>query len=143
MDFVIDPTLEQLDAFVEGIPKDLYVSPQAARDALAERGMFNLVDSETSWKADLIIRKDRPFSREEFARRRPTTLFGCELFVVSPEDSILSKLEWARAGGSEQQIRDAESVASRAELDVAYLRRQAAALGISDLLDRVLAGSKS
>lgn len=31
--------------------------------------IVGLLDDE--WKADLIMRKDRPFSREEFARRQP------------------------------------------------------------------------
>lgn len=138
VDLVIDPTPEQLDALLVLLKPGFYVSTEAAREALAGREMFNVIDLESSWKADLIVRKDRPFSREEFSRRRPAQLFGTEVFVVSPEDSLLSKLEWARQSGSEQQLRDAAAIVARTPLDRDYLHRQAAALGITDLLDRVL-----
>jgi hypothetical protein len=48
-----------------------YISPESAREALARRSMFNVIDFDEGWKADLIVRKDRPFSIEEL-RRRPT-----------------------------------------------------------------------
>jgi hypothetical protein len=142
VDIVIDPAPAGLDALISLLRPEFYVSADAARDALRERGMFNVIHLETGWKVDLIVRKDRPFSREEFARRRPAHLFGSDVFVVSPEDSLLSKLEWAQKGGSEQQLRDAAGIAARTPLDSAYLHRQAAALGITDLLERVLSGSR-
>ena len=62
------------------------------------------------------------------------------LFIVSPEDTILSKLEWAKKGESERQLRDAAGVllAQGARLDRSYLLRWAAELGVSDLLSRLL-----
>ena len=97
IDVVIDPTPERL--LEELAPDRYYVSATAAREALALRRQFNVVDLETGWKIDLIIRKDRAYSREEFARRQPAR-------VASAEDTVLSKLEWAKAGESERQLRD-------------------------------------
>lgn len=51
----------------------MYVSDVAAREALADRSMFNIVDPESGWKVDLIVRKLRPFSEQEFARRQSVT----------------------------------------------------------------------
>jgi hypothetical protein len=48
------------------------------------------------WKIDLIIRKSRPFSEEEFRRRELVNLQGRSLFVASAEDVVVSKLEWVR-----------------------------------------------
>jgi hypothetical protein len=55
---------------------DLYVSADAAMEALERESMFNVVDTATGWKADLIIRKSRSFSQVEFARRRGFDLEG-------------------------------------------------------------------
>src|SRR2546423_709510 len=66
VDFVIDPTSEQLDRFLALLGDRHYVSPAAAREALSGRSMFNVIDFAEGWKADFIIRKDRPFSVEEF-----------------------------------------------------------------------------
>ena len=68
--------------------------------------MFNIIDLASGWKADLIIRKDRPFSREELARRQPVNISGVETYIATPEDAILSKIEWHSMSGSERQRRD-------------------------------------
>ena len=61
---------------------------------------------------------------------------------TSPEDTVLSKLEWYRMGGevSERQWRDILGVLkTRAgELDLDYLRKWAKELNVSDLLERIL-----
>lgn len=45
-----------------------YADAQVARDALRARRQFNVIDPKSAFKVDLIVRKDRPFSREEFSR---------------------------------------------------------------------------
>jgi hypothetical protein len=109
---VFDPSHEALLQFLDRVPADrVYVDRDAALDALARRDLFNLIDLETGWKVDLIVRKNRPFSRAEVDRRIPARWMGVDLFVASPEDGILSKLEWARlSGGSERQLRDVAGV---------------------------------
>jgi hypothetical protein len=141
LDIVIDPTAEQLDAFVASLGERYYVSPAAAREAFARRSMFNLIDFGSGWKADMILRKDRPFSVEEFRRRRQgVDLHGCRVAVASPEDVILSKLEWDKITPSERQVQDALNVAvvQGTNLDQDYLRRWAAVLGVAAKLETVL-----
>lgn len=136
IDLVIDPTPEALGRFVASFDPDrYYVSPSAA-DALANRDQFNVIDSRTGWKVDLIIRKDRPFSRTEFSRRAAARALEVDVFLASAEDTVLAKLEWARLGGSARQVADAATVlAVRAgEIDDEYMDRWAADLGVVDLL---------
>ena len=75
-DIIIAPAEEQLIAFVKSLGDDYYVSDDTAREALKNNSMFNVIDIQNSWKADFIIRKDRPFSREEFRRRRKANIMG-------------------------------------------------------------------
>ncbi len=101
--------------------------------------MFNVVDMTSGWKVDLIVRKARPFSVEEFRRRTPASVLGTAVFVATPEDTILSKLEWASMSGSERQLRDVSGVVEvrRGALDVAYIERWAKDLGLLDLWRKV------
>jgi hypothetical protein len=142
-DIVIDPTGEALDRLVATLAAaGFYADPAAARDALRRRRQFNVIDTETAFKVDLIIRKDRPFSREELARRVQADLAGARIPVATPEDTILSKLEWAKkSGGSERQVEDARGVVQvkGPDLDRAYLERWAGQLGVLDLW-RTIAG---
>jgi hypothetical protein len=141
-DVVIDPTPEALDALVASLLEEgYYVDARIARDALRGRRLFNVIDPETAFKVDLIIRKERPFSREEFARRERRDLGGLPASVATAEDTILSKLEWSRkAGGSERQLADALGVlrVSGGRIDRAYVEKWAAALGVEDLWQELL-----
>jgi hypothetical protein len=78
LDVVIDPPSAQaLDALVASMSLDCYyVDLDAARDALRRRSMFNVVDHVSGWKVGFIVRKNRAFSRNEFARRMPMSLLG-------------------------------------------------------------------
>ena len=57
VDLVVELDGARLRALLASLPEDqLYDSPDAARDALRRRSMFNVIDLETGWKADLIVR---------------------------------------------------------------------------------------
>ena len=139
IDLVIDPDGPALTRFVAGLDRDrFYVGD--AHGALARRDQFNVIDVTTGWKVDLIIRKDRPFSRTEFDRRRPVVLAGVPTAVASVEDTILAKLEWATAGDSDRQRRDviAMLAVQAATLDMAYLRHWAQILDLTDDLEAAI-----
>ena len=143
-EIVIAPVEEQLIDFVKSLGDDYYVSHDAAREAFKNNSMFNVVDIRSSWKADFIICKDRPFSREEFQRRRKANIMGLDVWVVSPEDVILSKLEWAKNSESNQQYRDALGVATVQydRLDRDYLYKWAKELQVESSLEQLLGKAK-
>lgn len=133
LDLVVDPTHQQLVTFLDAVPADaLYVDRRAALDALGERSMFNVIDLHGGWKVDLIIRKARPFSREELARRQSATIEGVTLPVATAEDTIVAKLEWARRGRSERQLDDVRGILDLqgTALDRGYIERWVAELGL-------------
>ena len=111
IDLVIDPTIEALRAFVASLPSDAYY-----------------VNEEASIDA---------------LRRRSTRarLIGTDVFVATPEDTILSKLEWSLMSGSERQLRDVAGVVEVKgdALDVGYIERWAEEIGVLDLWRRVIA----
>jgi hypothetical protein len=140
IDLVIDPSGQALLAFVAGLPpSDYYASVDAARDALHRRSQFNVIDMSTGWKADLIVRKSRAYSVEEFRRRTAERILGVDVFVATPEDTILTKLEWAAMSGSERQLRDVSGIleVKREELDRSYVERWAQELGVLEAWKRL------
>ena len=134
IDFVIAPSPDQVRVLIRGLPpSQYYADEQAALDALQRESQFNVIDLATGWKIDFICRKSRPFSRIEFDRRTLTHVEGLPLFIASAEDVILAKLEWAKLGGSVRQLEDVAGLLQvrGAELDLPYLDRWVAALGLS------------
>ena len=128
-DVVIDPSPARLDELIEALDAaGFYVSAESARDALRQRRPFDVIETARAVKIDLIIKKARPFSLEEFGRRRLVDLpFTSGVATVTAEDAILSKLDWVRqAGDSERQIRDAACIVElNPALDWACIRRWA------------------
>lgn len=137
IDMVIAPTVETMTRFVSALDRDRYYVDDAL-EAVRRRDMCNVIDVETGWKVDLIVCKDRPFSREEFGRRQPAVVGGVELFVATAEDTVLSKLEWRASSDSERQFRDVVAVLSTQDLDRDYLLSWAAELGVAESLDQAL-----
>jgi len=118
---------------------DYYVSQADVERAIAARTMFNVLHLEKVVKLDLIVRKDTPYRRQEFERRRRVQMPGFQAWIVSREDLILSKLAWAKESGSELQLRDVR-VLLAGGADEAYLRAYADGLSVAALLDTYLDG---
>jgi hypothetical protein len=135
IDLVIAPTLEQIRELVGNLSNDeYYASLDAALDAQKGQSQFNVIDMKTGWKVDLILRKTRPFSITEFERRLSVDVHGLRLFVASPEDVVLSKLEWAKKGQSRRQVEDVAGLlrVRFADLNRAYIDHWVQALEILD-----------
>jgi hypothetical protein len=145
VDIVADMRFEHIQPLVAALSKEFYADDEMMRDAIEHHSSFNLIHYETAFKVDIFIRKLRAFDHMQLKRRR-TSVIATDpeqsVYIVSPEDIVLAKLEWYRLGGevSDRQWRDILGVLkTRAgELDLAYLRKWADELKISDLLERVL-----
>ena len=133
IDFVVAPTREQLIVLLQFLKRlGLSVQDEQALRALQNGTMFNVIDFQNSWKVDFIVRKDRNFSIAEFDRRKTHEVEGMRLTLASPEDVIISKLEWAQMSGSERQIDDAAGVLrlQREKLNFAYIEEWVESLSL-------------
>lgn len=111
IDIVIAASPAQLLTFVQSLPRtEYYADLDAALEAHKRQSLFNVIDSATGWKIDLIICKSRAFSLEEFDRRQSVIVQGLPLFVASAEDVVIAKLEWSRLAQSQRQIEDAAAI---------------------------------
>lgn len=147
IDIVISVTAEQLKSLIQYlIDKNYYADLDPALEAHRSQSLFNIIDLDTGWKIDFIFRKSTAHGLEEFRRRRTIELHGIHLFVASPEDVIIAKLEWAKQGASLRQVEDAAAVLSvqGSALDMPYLQRWVIELGLGAEWDaaRRIAGSR-
>lgn len=142
IDVLVDPDVVGLESLVDGLIADgYYVDREAAREALAQRTQFNAI-APGALKVDFVIRKDRPFSRQELERRRPVDLLGIAGYVPALEDLIVAKLEWAAFGESERQLRDVASLLAVAgdDIDLPHVARWVGALHLEEVWDRIAPG---
>ena len=140
IDLVIDAQAGSLDRLIQNLEiAGLYVDRGAAIEAMDTDGQFNAIDPTSGWKADLIVRKSREFSKTEFQRRRGEELFGVEVGLATLEDLIIAKLEWSQLGDSELQRRDIRNLLELAgdSVDERYMTRWIGALGLQEDWERV------
>lgn len=147
MNFYAVPRMTRdIDIIAEVLPKDsnqlyhlfkqdCYVDQEDILDAAKTSGSFNMIHNKTLVKIDVLMRKQDPYRKMEFSRRKKQRIFSFDVYVVSPEDLILSKLHWSKASGSEMQSRDVKNLANSVKtLDWDYLTEWARTLGIAEQL---------
>lgn len=106
--------------------------------ALKERSHFTVFDNLSVFRLDVKgIYTD--FDRKTLERRRKVKLFNRYVWVCSPEDLILVKLDF----GSEKDLNDAEGVLVRQKkLDMNYLQKGAKDLGVYGRLKKLMKETK-
>lgn len=138
VDIVVEVDFSVVEALAAAFGAErFYFDGIGAREALANRTMFNLIDTSTGDKVDFWAITDDPFDQSRFLRRQVVLAFGRPIAVSAPEDTILQKLKWSVAsGGSSSQQRDALGVyeVQRDRIDEAYLDEWAARLEVTELL---------
>lgn len=146
IDLVADLQLSHIADLVAALSELYYVDEDMARDDVCRRGAFNIVHLATMLKLDIFALGPREYDRVSFQRRYADALeegtATRKFMLLAPEDVVLSKLDWYRKGGeiSQRQWNDVAGVlkVQRGRLDLAYLHRWAAELGIGALLVQAL-----
>jgi hypothetical protein len=101
---------------------EYYVPRDAVRRAISSKRMFNVIHTQTAYKVDCIIKKTSKFQTAVFDRRRKVDFWGKDIWIITVEDLILSKLVWAKDSKSEMQFKDIKNL-MRTDYDRSYVER--------------------
>ena len=121
IDFVVHLQKKDIPQLLKNFSSGYYVSEEAINDAIKRESKFNIVDAESNYKADFVILKNDPFSRIEFGRREKIKLFGLDIYIVTAEDLLISKLIWIQHLQSSQQREDIKQLSKVADMDWNYI----------------------
>lgn len=145
IDILADIKAEHVGPLHRALEDAFYVDELAIRNAIARRGSFNAIHFDSVFKVDIFVASDDEFAATQLNRRQLRSLSPDrtdEVYVASPEDTMLAKLRWFRAGNetSKNQWNDVLGILSvlKNELDDEYLSTWAKRLGVGDLLERAL-----
>jgi hypothetical protein len=143
-DLVADLKPQHVDGLVEALRTNYYIDARMIRGAIADRSCFNLIHLQTSFKVDIFVLKGRVYDRAALGRKEKRSidrdLPDIQVFLATPEDTVLAKLEWYRLGNevSDRQWRDILGILKLqcGRLDLDYMKKWAAELQVADLLER-------
>ncbi len=136
LDIVLDLAHEQVAPLVEVFDGDYYIEPDAVFDAVEHASMFNVIPMRWGLKTDFIVLCNEPFDLTVFGRRHQAKWHDAPIWVIRPEDLVLSKLRWARESFSGQQLADIRAImATGLVSEDDDFRGWIERLGLHDILD--------
>ena len=137
IDIVIEIEKENVEKFYQSFKNDFYIDKDMIYDAIVNKSMFNLISLKSIIKIDFIIKKNEEYRILEFNRRHKIKTDETELYIVSIEDLIISKLFWAKDTLSEIQLNDVIKLMSN-RIDLNYIKKWSRKLKIERILNKVL-----
>src|SRR5262249_16000142 len=96
IDLVVKLGREAVDRIVRLFEGDYYVDSLAVSRAVSNASLFNIIHLEHTVKVDFIVKKNTEYEEVKFRRRILAAVEDINLWIISKEDLIISKLEWAR-----------------------------------------------
>lgn len=143
IDIVIDLPESKLEEFFRELENDYYIPLNSARRAVRSSRVFNVINSESIVKVDCVILKDGEYPAKAFSRRTNVSYTEeIDVWIISREDLILSKLQWALLGDSERQKRDIAGLVL-SDYDNEYVKDWAQKLGVAGLFNEIAEGAGS
>ncbi len=146
IDIIISIGPSQVDKLIKAFEgTDFFISEQAVIEAIKQKQMFNVIDTNSAQKVDFWILTDEPFDKSRFERKIVEEFERIRLKVSKPEDTILAKLRWAKlSGGSEKQYIDALRVyeVQCGNMDFDYIQKWAKILDVTDLWSKMQTEAK-
>ena len=135
IDIVISTDNITRDIIHKIFPESEYYISETALDNIfsGKETIFNIIELENYDKIDLIALDRSEYSKVRFQNRKKVNFEKSEIWVISPEDLVLSKLNWLKSSGSEQQRNDITAIVDLIDLDTEYIGDWAKKLGTFEI----------
>ena len=140
IDIVIELKLKDIHSLVSALSmlgKANYIDKNMIKDALKHGGEFNFIHGETGIKVDFWVLRKQPFELSRIKRRVAKYILDQKVYFISPEDLILSKLQWYQQTQSTRHLEDIESILKISKVDLKYVKRWAAKQNTIKILKKI------
>jgi hypothetical protein len=133
IDIVMELRANDAGRIIGALEPDYYVPHDAVMRAISANRMFNVIHMQTAYKVDCIIKKTSDFQKTAFERRARVNFHGNEIWIITIEDLIISKLLWAKDSKSDMQFKDIRNLLN-VDRDDGYFENWIKKLDLSETL---------
>lgn len=130
IDIVVEMQDYDVPSFVKMLDDKFYYFQEGIYTEIRRKGMFNIIDFESGFKVDFIIRQKNLYEQIKFQNSRKVKYSTIDLQIISPEDLIISKLQWIQVLESEKQKNDIVNLLDNEQLDLEYIKYWCNALNL-------------
>jgi hypothetical protein len=137
VDVIVEFTSADKERIIEMLEPDYYIPHKSMSRAISTKHMFNVIHIETAFKIDCVVKKTSEFQLNAFNRRQQADFFGKDIWIITQDDLIISKLWWAKDSNSEKQLTDVKNL-MRNDFDAEYISRWTKELRAFHLFEKCL-----
>jgi hypothetical protein len=129
----------QLGKLIESLEPELECDRQLRFESVTGTRRIELNDPETTFTVELFWHSEDPHDQERFARRQKISLLGRDVWVLSREDVLVTKLRWLLIADRPKDRIDIKSVISvqRDAIDWSYVEGWCDRHGSRKLLEQI------
>lgn len=140
-DFVVQLSPDSLDRLRQELGAEFHLDPQMSFETITATLRHVIQHGASDFTVELFLLSNDAHDRARFDRRQTADFKGIPVSVPSPEDVIITKLRWSRAGQRAKDIDDVRNVIAiqRDRLDLGYIRQWCDQHGTRGLLEQLLA----
>lgn len=144
-DLVIQADLADVAHSIAAKCDSLQVDRQLGFETVTATQKIMLRSTSEEFTVELFALSDDPHDQERFRRRKLVDWEGRPAWLISAEDSIITKLRWAHVAGRKKDIIDVENViaVSGDIIDWPYVERWTDQHGTRQLLEQIRADVRS
>ena len=121
IDIVIELNLSNVEQFINLFQEGFYINIDSIKKETKSQGIFNIIDLKSGFRIDFIVKKDTNYRTTEFTRKKRVRYDDFELWIVAPEDLIISKISWIQDFQSDKQMDDIKILLTLQNIDINYI----------------------
>lgn len=139
IDLVVEINENDIKTLVQNFEPDFFIDETSIQNAIQEKSMFNALHKDTNYKVDFWTLTNDEYSRQRFLRRVKVNILGKTMFLPTPEDLIITKLEWFRQSDIDKHYLDAVGIyrIQKENLDKNYITYWCQKKSLLDLWQKI------
>lgn len=139
VDLVIDSNLKRVSDLMRLLGPEFHRDPQIHFETVTGSSKSVIEHQPTKFEIEVFQLTDDPHDQSRFKRRRKARIYGSEMYVLTAEDVLVTKLNWLHRANRTKDLLDVQHVISVQDehLDWPYIESWCNQHGSRALLEKI------